>query len=206
MLEEQHALQGVDVRRITFNEITRSAIRDAMAHPRDLDQPLIEAYLARRALDYLVGFTLSPVLWRKLPGSRSAGRVQSVALRLICEREAEIEVFRAREYWTVEAAFTTPAGAPFTARLTHLDGKKLDQFDLNTADTGAARAKAAVEAGNFSVASVERKRVKRNPPPPFTTSTLQQEASASSASARSRPCGWRSSFTKASTSTARRSA
>ena len=176
MLEDKHALKGVNVRRITFNEITRNAIRAAMAHPRDLDQPLIEAYLARRALDYLVGFTLSPVLWRKLPGSRSAGRVQSVALRLICEREAEIEAFRAREYWTVEALFTTPAGAPFTARLTHLDGKRLDQFDLNN-EAPALRAKAAVEAGPFTVGSVERKRVKRNPPPPFTTSTLQQEAS-----------------------------
>jgi DNA topoisomerase-1 len=176
MLAEKHALKGVDVQRITFNEITKSAVQYAMAHPRDLDQPLIEAYMARRALDYLVGFTLSPVLWRKLPGSRSAGRVQSVALRLVCEREAEIEIFRAREYWTVEAGFTTPKGAPFTARLTHLDGRKLDQFDLNNAEKANA-AKAAVEAGNFSVASVERRRVKRNPPPPFTTSTLQQEAS-----------------------------
>ena len=122
MLEEKKALKGVDVQRITFNEITKSAVQHAMANPRALDQPLIEAYLARRALDYLVGFTLSPVLWRKLPGSRSAGRVQSVALRLVCEREAEIEAFRAREFWTVEAHFTTPAGAPFTAKLTHLDG------------------------------------------------------------------------------------
>jgi DNA topoisomerase-1 len=176
MLEAQRALKGVQVRRITFNEITRNAIRYAVDHPRDLDLPLIEAYLARRALDYLVGFTLSPVLWRKLPGSKSAGRVQSVALRLICEREAEIEAFRAREYWTVEAAFLTPAGAPFTARLTHLDGKKLEQFDL-PGEAAALRAKAAVEAGTFGVASVERKRVKRNPPAPFTTSTLQQEAS-----------------------------
>jgi DNA topoisomerase-1 len=176
MLGERNALKGVDVQRITFNEITKSAVKYAIAHPRDLDQPLIEAYMARRALDYLVGFTLSPVLWRKLPGSRSAGRVQSVALRLICEREAEIEIFRPREYWTVESLFTTPKGAPFTARLTHLEGKKLDQFDLNTADL-AARARAAVEAGNFAVASVERRRVKRNPPAPFTTSTLQQEAS-----------------------------
>jgi DNA topoisomerase I len=176
MLADKHALKGVDVRRITFNEITRNAIRYAIAHPRDLDQPLIEAYLARRALDYLVGFTLSPVLWRKLPGSRSAGRVQSVALRLVCDREAEIEVFKTREYWTIETVFTTPAGAPFTARLTHLDGKRLDQFDLNN-ETLALRAKTAVEAGTFTVGSVERKRVKRNPPPPFTTSTLQQEAS-----------------------------
>ncbi len=176
MLEEKKALRGVEVQRITFNEITKSAVQYAMAHPRALDQPLIEAYLARRALDYLVGFTLSPVLWRKLPGSRSAGRVQSVALRLVCEREAEIEAFRPREYWTVEAHFTTPSGAPFTARLTHLDGKKLDQFDLHTAALAEA-AKAAVEAGQFSVASVERRRVKRNPQPPFTTSTFQMDAS-----------------------------
>jgi DNA topoisomerase I len=176
MLAEKNALKGVVVHRITFNEITRNAIRYAVAHPRELDQPLIEAYMARRALDYLVGFTLSPVLWRKLPGSRSAGRVQSVALRLICDREAEIEVFRAREYWTIEALFLTPGGAPFTARLTHLNGKRLDQFDLNN-ETLALAAKAAVEAGTFTVGSVERKRVKRNPPPPFTTSTLQQEAS-----------------------------
>jgi DNA topoisomerase-1 len=176
MLAEKHALKGIDVRRVTFNEITRNAVRTAMAQPRELDQPLIEAYLARRALDYLVGFTLSPVLWRKLPGSRSAGRVQSVALRLICDREAEIEAFRAREYWTVEAAFTTPAGAPFTARLTHLDGKRLDQFDLNT-EALAMRAKAAVEVASFTVGAVERRRVRRHPPAPFTTSTLQQEAS-----------------------------
>ncbi|NHN84742.1 type I DNA topoisomerase [Acetobacter musti] len=176
MLEEKKALKGVEVRRVTFNEITKNAIRTAMAHPRDLDMPLIEAYLARRALDYLVGFTLSPVLWRKLPGSKSAGRVQSVALRLICEREAEIEVFKSREYWTVAATFMTPAGAPFTAKLTHLEGKKLDQFDLATeADAEAARN--AVLGGIFSVRTVERKKVRRNPPPPFTTSTLQQEAS-----------------------------
>jgi DNA topoisomerase-1 len=176
MLEDKKALKGVKVQRISFNEITRGAIREAIQHPRDLDLPLIEAYMARRALDYLVGFTLSPVLWRKLPGSRSAGRVQSVALRLICEREAEIEVFRAREYWTIEAVFITPGGAPFTARLTHLNGKRLDQFDLNTQALAEA-AKAVIEQGAFSVGSVERKRVRRNPPPPFTTSTLQQEAS-----------------------------
>ena len=176
MLEQKHVLKGVEVHRVTFNEITRTAVRYAMDHPRELDQPLIEAYMARRALDYLVGFTLSPVLWRKLPGSRSAGRVQSVALRLICEREAEIEAFRAREYWTVEAAFLTPGGAPFTARLTYFHGKKLDQFDLADEQT-ALRAKQAVEGGEFSVGTVERRRVRRNPPPPFTTSTVQQEAS-----------------------------
>ena len=176
MLAEKNLLKGVTVKRVTFNEITSKAVRYAVAHPRDLDQPLIDAYLARRALDYLVGFTLSPVLWRKLPGSRSAGRVQSVALRLICEREAEIEIFKPREYWTIETALTTPAGAPFVARLVQLDGKKLDQFDLNN-ETKALAAKAQVEASAFSVTSVERKRVRRNPPAPFTTSTLQQEAS-----------------------------
>ena len=176
MLEDKHALKGVNVLRVTFNEITKTAVKAAMAAPRALDQPLIEAYLARRALDYLVGFTLSPVLWRKLPGSKSAGRVQSVALRLICEREAEIEVFKPREYWSIEAGFLTPTGAPFSARLTHYQGQKLDQFDLND-EAKALAAKKAVEAGAFSVTSVEKKRVKRNPPPPFITSTLQQEAS-----------------------------
>jgi DNA topoisomerase-1 len=176
MLEDRKALKGVTVHRVTFNEITRNAVTTAMAKPRLLDQPLIEAYLARRALDYLVGFTLSPVLWRKLPGSRSAGRVQSVALRLVCEREAEIEAFRAREYWSIEAQMATPAGAPFTARLTQLKGKKLEQFDLPN-EAAAKAALAAVEAGDFSVATIERRRVRRNPNPPFTTSTLQQEAS-----------------------------
>src|SRR5215469_4782519 len=176
VLKSRRALKDLDVKRVVFNEVTKNAVLEAFRKPRDLDQPLIEAYLARRALDYLVGFTLSPVLWRKLPGSRSAGRVQSVALRLICEREAEIEAFRAREYWTVEADFTTPAGAPFTARLTHLEGKRLEQFDLPNEDL-AMRAKRRVEAGKFRVASVEKKRVRRNPYAPFTTSTLQQEAS-----------------------------
>ncbi|MCX7684625.1 MAG: type I DNA topoisomerase [Acetobacteraceae bacterium] len=176
MLDEQGALEGKQVQRITFNEITKRAVQEALKHPRDIDAALVEAYLARRALDYLVGYTLSPVLWRKLPGSRSAGRVQSVALRLIAEREAEIEAFRPREYWTVEARFTTPRGASFTARLTHLDGRRLEQFDLPD-EAAAMAAKAAIEAATFSVASVERKRVRRNPPPPFMTSTLQMEAS-----------------------------
>src|SRR5690348_13916544 len=127
VLKARRALKDVDVKRVVFNEVTRNAVLDAFRHPREIDRELVDAYLARRALDYLVGFTLSPVLWRKLPGSRSAGRVQSVALRLICEREAEIEAFRAREYWTVEADFITPAGAQFSTRLTHLEGKKLDQ-------------------------------------------------------------------------------
>ncbi len=176
VLEEKKLLKGIDVHRVTFNEITKSAVTAAMAGPRELDQPLIDAYLARRALDYLVGFTLSPVLWRKLPGSKSAGRVQSVALRLICEREAEIEVFKPKEYWTVTGGFNTPAKAAFQARLTHLRGDKLDQFDLNNEQL-AFEARDIVQAGQFTVRSVERKRTKRNPPPPFTTSTLQQEAS-----------------------------
>ncbi len=176
VLEERKALKGIDVKRVAFNEITKSAVLDAISKPRELDQDLIDAYLARRALDYLVGFTLSPVLWRKLPGARSAGRVQSVALRLICERESEIERFRAQEYWSIEADFRTRERKSFTARLTHLDGKKLDRLEIG--NEGAAKAAvAAVEAGEFEVGEVEKKRVRRNPQPPFTTSTLQQEAS-----------------------------
>src|SRR5499425_730336 len=173
ILQDRKALKkDLPVERVTFNAVTKQSVLDAFKQPRNIDDPLVESYLARRALDYLVGFTLSPVLWRKLPGSRSAGRVQSVALRLICEREAEIEAFKAREYWTVEAGFTTPAGAPFTARLTHLDSKKLEQFDLPDEQT-ALRAKRRVESGRFHVGAVEKKRVRRNPYAPFTTSTLQ---------------------------------
>ncbi len=175
-LERRGALDGVDVKRIVFSEITKTAVLDAIADPRALDDNLIDAYRARRALDYLVGFTLSPVLWRKLPGSRSAGRVQSVALRLICEREIEIEAFKSREYWTVEAAFRTTAGAALKTRLTHLNGKKLGKFDLPD-DAAATTARQAIEARSFAVAALETKQVGRNPAPPFTTSTLQQEAS-----------------------------
>src|SRR6266404_21323 len=176
-LQRRKALAGVDVKRVVFNEVTKSAVLDAMRHPRELNRELIDAYLARRAHDYLVGFTLSPVLWRKLPGSRSAGRVQSVALRLICEREAEIEVFRPREYWTVEVRFIAPDGTPFVARLTHLAGKKLDKFDLATREAAEAAVARLMAGDPFRVAAVERKTVRRNPFPPFTTSTLQQEAS-----------------------------
>ncbi len=176
VLEERKVLDGIDVKRVAFNAITKNAVLEAMSQPRELDQDLIDAYLARRALDYLVGFTLSPVLWRKLPGARSAGRVQSVALRAICEREAEIERFRAQEYWSVEAAFRTQERRSFTARLTHLDGQKLDRLDIKS-EAEASAAVAAIEAGDFSIGSVEKKRVRRNPQPPFTTSTLQQEAS-----------------------------
>ncbi|MDF2781724.1 MAG: topA [Geminicoccaceae bacterium] len=175
-LNELGAINGVDVKRVVFHEITRRAVLDAMQHPRELDVDLIDAYQARRALDYLVGFTLSPVLWRKLQGSRSAGRVQSVALRLICEREDEIEAFRPQEYWTIEGQFTTPAGAPFSARLARLDGKRLQKFDL-ASEADAQRAVGRIRAQGFVVESVEKKQVQRHPAPPFATSTLQQEAS-----------------------------
>jgi DNA topoisomerase I len=175
-LNRSKALAGRSVKRVTFNAITKKAVLEAMEHPRELDRELVDAYLARRALDYLVGFTLSPVLWRKLPGSKSAGRVQSVALRIICDRELEIEKFNAEEYWTVGADMATAAKDAFTARLTHLDGKKLDKFDLNDA-AKADRAAGIVRSGAFTVTSVEKKSKQRRPYPPFTTSTLQQDAS-----------------------------
>src|SRR5467141_2835017 len=176
VLKSRRALKHLDVKRVVFNEVTKNAVLEAFRRPREIDRELVEAYLARRALDYLVGFTLSPVLWRKLPGSRSAGRVQSVALRLICEREAEIEVFKTREYWTVDAIFGTAKKQTLKARLTHLDGRKLDKFDLDTAER-AEQAKREIERRAFSVVSIDRRQVRRNPPPPFITSTLQQEAS-----------------------------
>ena len=163
-----------NVQRVTFNAITKSAVTEAMARPRELDTDLIDAYRARRALDYLVGFTLSPILWRKLPGAKSAGRVQSVALRLIVDREREIEIFLPQEYWQVSATFEAD-GQPFTARLVQFDGKKIDRLTIGTR-TEADAARAAVEAGLFTVASVDTKPFAKNPPPPFTTSTLQQEA------------------------------
>jgi DNA topoisomerase-1 len=174
VLTRKKVIKGAAVERVVFNAITKSAVTEAMKHPRAIDMELVDAYLARRALDYLVGFTLSPVLWRKLPGSRSAGRVQSVALRLIVDREQEIEAFRAQEYWTVEADVSAGSD-PFLARLVKLDGKRLDKFSLGHQDE-AMDAKHAVETGKFAVKSVETKPGKRNPPPPFTTSTLQQEA------------------------------
>ncbi len=164
------------VSRVTFNAITKAAVTEAMAKPRQVDQALVDAYLARRALDYLVGFNLSPVLWRKLPGAKSAGRVQSVCLRLIVEREMEIEAFRAREYWTVAATLLTPRNQSFEARLTVLGGKKLDKYDIPTA-TAAELAVQAVTSRTLAVKSVEAKPAARNPYAPFMTSTLQQEAS-----------------------------
>jgi DNA topoisomerase-1 len=176
-LRRRKALKGIDVKRVVFNEVTKNAVLEAFRHPRDVNRELVEAYLARRALDYLVGFTLSPVLWRKLPGSKSAGRVQSVALRLICEREAEIEAFKPREYWSIEVTFRTQAGQEFTARLTHLDGKKLDKFSLGSEAEARAAADSIERTTGFAVSEIERRQVKRHPQPPFTTSTLQQEAS-----------------------------
>jgi DNA topoisomerase-1 len=168
--------KGKKVARVTFNAITKDAVTKAMKEPREIDQPLVDAYLARRALDYLVGFTLSPVLWRKLPGAKSAGRVQSVCLRLIVEREMEVEAFKAQEYWTVKAVFTTPRGQQFEAGLVTLGGKKLQKFDIPTA-TAAELAVAACTSRTFAVTAVESKPATRNPWPPFMTSTLQQEAS-----------------------------
>jgi len=149
-LRRRKALKGIDVKRVVFNEVTKNAVLEAFRHPRDVNRELVEAYLARRALDYLVGFTLSPVLWRKLPGSKSAGRVQSVALRLICEREAEIEAFKPREYWSIEVVFRTKGGQEFTARLTHLDGKKLDKFSLGTEAEARAAADAIAGTAQFA--------------------------------------------------------
>ncbi len=174
-LEAKKALKGKEVERVTFNAITKSAVLAAMAAPRALDMELVNAYLARRALDYLVGFTLSPVLWRKLPGSRSAGRVQSVALRLVTEREMEIERFIAQEYWSIDAMLESVRGEAFPARIAAFEGKKLKRLDIPDKAMAEA-ALAAVKEGAFKVAAVEAKPMRRNPPPPFTTSTLQQEA------------------------------
>ena len=176
VLTQKKALGRAKVQRVVFNEITKSAILKAMTEPREIDKELVNAYLARRALDYLVGFTLSPVLWRKLPGARSAGRVQSVTLRIICDRELEIDKFVAEEYWSVTADMLSAEGQPFTARLVHLNDEKLDKMDLGNEEAAKA-AVAAIEAGDFTVSRVERKPTRRNPQPPFTTSTLQQEAS-----------------------------
>jgi DNA topoisomerase-1 len=176
-LGEMNACKDIDVKRIVFNEITKSAVQEAMRHPREIDMDLVNAQQARRALDYLVGFTLSPVLWRKLPGARSAGRVQSVALRLICERELEIDKFIPQEYWSIAADFRTTGGSVLPARLVQLKGEKLEKFSI-TNETDAKAAVALIEAASgFAVAEVAAKETSRHPPPPFTTSTLQQEAS-----------------------------
>ncbi len=176
VLKQKNALKKQAVERVVFNAITKQAVLDAMKHPRKIDGALVDAYLARRALDYLVGFTLSPVLWRKLPGARSAGRVQSVALRLVCDRELEIEKFVPREYWSLVATLATPRGEEFEARLVGADGRKIQRLDIGTG-AEAETFKQALENASFVVANVEAKPARRNPPPPFTTSTLQQEAS-----------------------------
>ena len=173
-LTRRRVMKNVTVERVAFNAITKQAVLEAMRHPRAVDMELVNAYLARRALDYLVGFTLSPVLWRKLPGSRSAGRVQSVALRLICDRELEIEKFRAEEYWTVDADLSAGSDK-FRAKLITLDGKKLQKLSLKDRAMATA-AVDAIKAADLSISAVEAKPTRRNPPAPFTTSTLQQEA------------------------------
>jgi DNA topoisomerase I len=176
VLKEKNALKKQTVERVVFNAITKQAVTEAMKHPRTIDAALVDAYLARRALDYLVGFTLSPVLWRKLPGARSAGRVQSVALRLVCDRELEIEKFVAKEYWSIAATLATPRQETFEARLVGADGQKITRLDIGTGAEAEAFTR-DLEAATFKVATVEAKPARRNPPPPFTTSTMQQEAS-----------------------------
>ncbi len=176
ILNQKKLLGDKEIQRVVFNAITKSAVLEAMANPREINGDLVEAYLARRALDYLVGFTLSPVLWRKLPSARSAGRVQSVALRLVCDRELEIELFKSQEYWTIEADMKSSAGQPFQARLHHVNGDKLGKFDVPN-EARARELEAAILNRDYSVEKVESKPQKRHPYPPFTTSTLQQEAS-----------------------------
>ena len=174
-LKAKKLLKDKKIERVVFHEITKTAVSEAIKNPRQIDDNLVSAYMARRALDYLVGFTLSPVLWRKLPGSKSAGRVQSVALRLICERETDIEKFKPEEYWTLDVELFTHTQALIKSRLIQLDGKKLEKFDINSEEK-ALDAKSKIEAQDFSIANVERKKSNRYPAPPFTTSTLQQEA------------------------------
>ncbi|HEX5508120.1 MAG TPA: type I DNA topoisomerase, partial [Pseudolabrys sp.] len=176
VLKQKKVLTKQAVERVVFNAITKQAVTDAMKHPRTIDGALVDAYLARRALDYLVGFTLSPVLWRKLPGARSAGRVQSVALRLVCDRELEIEKFVAKEYWSITATLATPRRETFEARLVGADGQKIQRLDIGSGAEAEAFTR-DLENATFSVVSVEAKPARRNPPPPFTTSTVQQEAS-----------------------------
>jgi DNA topoisomerase-1 len=176
LTEKKVLKKDMPIERVAFNAVTKQAITDALKHPRQIDAPLVDAYLARRALDYLVGFNLSPVLWRKLPGARSAGRVQSVALRLICDRESEIEAFRTDEYWTIEALLATAKGEDVRARLQAIGGEAVKKLDIKT-EASASAIKAAVEGQRFTVERVEKKAVRRNPYAPFTTSTLQQEAS-----------------------------
>lgn len=174
-LQEKTSID-IPIKRIVFHEITKSAITSAVQNSRDIDQNLVDAYLARTILDYLVGFTLSPVLWRKLPGSKSAGRVQSVALRIIVDRESEIEKFLSEEYWSISGLFVSPLGNKFVARLIYLNGQKLEKFSLNSQEL-AENAVKDVSDKEYHISNIERKKTKRNPWPAFITSTLQQEAS-----------------------------
>jgi len=176
ILDNKKTTLGKPVERVVFNEITKNAVLEAMKSPRDINSELVEAYLARRALDHLIGFSISPILWRKLPGSKSAGRVQSVALKLICEREIEIEKFNIEEYWSISSIFSTMKKEEFSSRLTFLNSKKLAKMDIkNEKEANIALEK--IKKSKFNIVKIESKRVKRNPLPPFTTSTLQQEAS-----------------------------
>ncbi len=177
ILNQKKAIKkGMPIERVAFNAVTKQAIQAALAAPRQIDEPLVSAYLARRALDYLVGFTLSPVLWRKLPGARSAGRVQSVALRIVCDREAEIEAFKTDEYWTIDATLATAKAETFPARLTAIDGNALKKLDIKD-EASASAIKAAIEGGDFRIAGVDKKAAKRNPYAPFDTAGLQMDAS-----------------------------
>ncbi len=199
-MNRKKVIKGAKVERVVFNAITKAAVTEAMRRPREIDMELVNAYLARRALDYLVGFTLSPMLWRKLPGSRSAGRVQSVALRLVVDREIEIEAFKTQEYWTVEAEVSAGTD-PFMARLVKLDRKRLSKFDLPD-EAAAKAARKAVEMATLRVASVERSRPgarRRRPSPPRPCSRKRRASSASRPSA---PCRRRRSSMRASTRTA----
>src|SRR5512147_2356833 len=166
VMKEKRALKDQKIERVVFNAITKQAVTEAMKNPRQIDGALVDAYLARRALDYLVGFTLSPVLWRKLPGARSAGRVQSVALRLVSDRELEIEKFVAREYWSLVAKLATPRNDEFEARLVGADGQKLQRLDIGTGAEAEAFTR-DLENATFKVTAVEAKPARRNPPPPF---------------------------------------
>ncbi len=203
VLKQKRVLKDKPVRRVVFNSITKQAVLEAMANAREIDPPLVDAYLARRALDYLVGFTLSPVLWRKLPGARSAGRVQSVALRFVCDREAEIERFVRENYWLIAAVLGTPRNEKFEARLTTFDGKKLHKLDIKSQEQ-ADGIKAMLDGATFKALSVEAKPTKRNPGPALHhLDAAAGRLVAARLFRRNAPCRWRSGFTKASTSAAR---
>ena len=176
ILRENPKLQNINIQRITFNEITKIAVIEALKEPRKIDENLVNAYLARRALDFLVGFNLSPVLWRKLPGSKSAGRVQSVALKIITEREFEIEKFQAQEYWSIKGLFTNKEDKQFESRLIKFSNEKLDKLSIKD-EKSAAEIIKTIQVSSFAISRIEKKETKRNPYPAFTTSSMQIEAS-----------------------------